>query len=338
MKPEVKITVLIILIAILVFSAYTTYAAFRIPEEPTVEEKEVTVCNYEHTGDFNYVVYLKNNSLYGASTFAPGNIIFKNITDHINASFSYSFLCDRKSKVNGDYELSADVKTDLWSKNFCIIPKTDFNSSNFKTNFPLNISRFDTIVNQIDKELAVNSKNPELIMRCAVHTVAETGVGTIDEFFAPSLVVPLRENVVNISSNLSTREPGSIKKTETVILPPPPAAGKKKNSLASTIAILFVFVAFALLTKSEPGKIDKTEKIVKGIKKKYSDWIVDSDEVPSIEGSIIPLNSIEDLMKVAEELGKPVIHKAPITPEGEHLYFVFDGSTQYEYILEGKEN
>lgn len=211
-----------------------------------------------------------------------------------------------------------------------------FNSSNFKIHFPINISRFDTVVNQIDNELAVKSKNPELIMKCNVHTVAETDVGTIDEFFAPSLVVPLRESVINISSNLSARKSGAINRTEKVFQTTPPAAGKKIKTLASTIAISFVFIAFALLTKSEPRKTDKTEKIVKGIKKKYSDWIVDSGEVPSPEGSIIPLNSIEDLMKVAEELGKPVIHTS--IQEGEHLYFVFDGSTQYKYTLEGKEN
>ena len=333
-KQEVRITVLICLIALFVFSTYTTYAAFQ-KEEPIVKEKVITVCNYEHTGNFNYVVYLKNNSLYGSATIGPGDIIFKNITDHIDASFSYRFSSDRKAKVRGDYELSATVKTDLWSKNFVIIPKTDFNSSSFRINFPLNISRFDSVVNQIDKELAVRSKKPELIMRCTVHTVAETDAGTIDEFFAHSLVVPLRESVININSNLSASKPGSIKRTEKVVLPPPPAAAEKKQkSLASTIAIGFVFIAFALLTESEQRKIDRTEKIVKGIKKKYSDWIVDSDEAPSAE-KIIPLNSIEDLMKVAEDLGKPVIHTS--IREGEHLYFVFDGSTQYKYVLgEGK--
>ena len=330
-KQEVRITVLILLIALFVFSTYTTYAAFQ-KEEPIVKEKVITVCNYEHTGNFNYVVYLKNNSLYGSATIGPGDIIFKNITDHIDASFSYRFSSDRKAKVRGDYELSATVKTDLWSKNFVIIPKTDFNSSSFRINFPLNISRFDSVVNQIDKELAVKSKKAELIIRCVVHTVAETDAGIIDEFFAPSLVVPLQESVINIDSNLSAHKPGSIKRTEKVILPPPPVAEKKRNSIASTIAIFFVFIAFALLTESEQRKTDRTEKIVKWIKKKYGDWIVDSDEVPSAE-KIIPLNSLEDLMKVADNMGKPVIHIAP-NGEHSHLYCVLDGEIQYRYILE----
>jgi len=330
-KKEVRISVLVLLIAILAFSIYTTYAAFQIKEEPIVKEKVVTVCNYEHIGNFNYVVYLKNNSLYGSTTIGPGDTIFKNITDHINASFSYQFSSDRKAKVRGDYELCAEVKTDLWSKNFTIIPKTQFNQSIFKINFPLNISHFDSVVNQIDKELAVKSKKAELIIRCMVHTVAKTDVGTIDEFFAPSLVVPLQESVINIDSNLSAHKPGSIKRTEKVILPPPPVAEKKRNSIAFTIAIFFVFIAFALLTESEQRKTDRTEKMVKWIKKKYGDLIVDSDEVPSAE-KIIPLNSLEDLIKVAENMGKPVIHIAP-NGEHSHLYCVLDGEILYRYVL-----
>ena len=103
-KREMRISVLIILIALLAFFIYSTYAAFQIKEEPIVKEKVVTVCNYEHIGNFNYVVYLKNNSLYCSTTIGPGDTIFKNITDHIDASFSYQFSSDRKAKVRGDYE------------------------------------------------------------------------------------------------------------------------------------------------------------------------------------------------------------------------------------------
>ena len=47
---------------------------------------------------------------------------------------------------------------------------------------------------------------------------------------------------------------------------------------------------------------------------------------------------MEDLMKIADELLKPVIHQPPTTPEEAHGYYVFDGATRYEYLLgTGKE-
>ena len=333
-RKDVKIIVLIFLTVVFCISAYTTYASLN--EKPKIIEKEITVCNYMHIGRFDYIIYLKNNSLFGATTLGPGSPIFKNITDHINASFSYSFICNKEAKVYGDYELNAEIKTNLWNKSFVIIPKTNFNSSNFKINFPLDIFHFERFVDQIDKELAIRSRNPVLTYKCDVHTIAETGVGTIDESFSHSLTVPLQRNVFSIN-NLSAQKSGSIKRTEKVIIQSSSVA--KRNSLAFTIAIFLSLIAFALITKGEPGtksklgKIDETEKVVKWIKRKYGDWIVDSNEIPSTE-VIISLKSIEDLMKVAEDLGKPVIHKAN---KGKHLYCVFDNSVQYKYILSGEK-
>jgi len=42
---------------------------------------------------------------------------------------------------------------------------------------------------------------------------------------------------------------------------------------------------------------------------------------------------MEDLMKVADELLKPVIHQPPSTPEEAHAYYVLDGTTRYQYLL-----
>lgn len=246
------------------------------------------------------------------------------------------FHLQQGSKSVWYYELNAEIKTNLWNKSFVIIPKTNFNSSNFKINFPLDIFRFERFVDQIDKELVIKSRNPVLTYKCDVHTIAETDVGTIDESFSHSLIVPLQRNVFSIN-NLSAQKSGSIKRTEKVIIQSSSVA--KRNSLAFTIAIFLSLIAFALITKGEPGtksklgKIDETEKVVKWIKRKYGDWIVDSDEIPSTE-VIISLKSIEDLMKVAEDLGKPVIHKAN---KGKHLYCVFDNSVQYKYMLSGEE-
>ena len=41
-------------------------------------------------------------------------------------------------------------------------------------------------------------------------------------------------------------------------------------------------------------------------------------------------------MKIADELGKPIIHQTPTTAEQSHAYYVFDGLTRYEYLLTEK--
>ena len=45
------------------------------------------------------------------------------------------------------------------------------------------------------------------------------------------------------------------------------------------------------------------------------------------------MNSIEDLMKIADELGKPVIHQSAEISGDTHIYYVIDGNTRYLYTL-----
>jgi hypothetical protein len=107
---------------------------------------------------------------------------------------------------------------------------------------------------------------------------------------------------------------------------------KRHYSLAALVLCLIILIVFAytiLATKPE-GKGREADRI----KKKYGDWIVDTVNLPSrADDRVISLNSLEDLIKVAEEIGKPVIHKMSTTPKREHTYHVFDGATRYDYTL-----
>ncbi len=55
------------------------------------------------------------------------------------------------------------------------------------------------------------------------------------------------------------------------------------------------------------------------------------------EERLISLSSMEDLIKVADELGKLVIHQAPGVSEETHAYYVFDGTTRYQYVSLAEE-
>jgi hypothetical protein len=340
---RIKIAVLIGLIALVGFSVYATYDAYQLP---TFVERKVTACSYHHEGNFNYIVYLKNNSIYEIPTLGPGGNgkYFKKITDHVDAFFSYEFTSTRNAEISGEYDVIASVNTEIWDKDFVIAPKTSFGSSStsasadFNTSFPINFTRFEDFIEKVEEETGVRVKNPVLIMKCNVHTRANTDAGTIDESFVPSLTVALGENTIEINGDLSQRKSGGIEKTEKVFQPG--VIEKRKHSLIMTLAVFFVFIAFAVLTKGEKRMLSETEKGAKEVKevmKKYGDWIVNTEDLPSGAGmedqSIIHLSSFEDLIKVAEELGKPVLHKLPSNAEEKHAYYVFDGSIRYEFLL-----
>ena len=77
LKKEIRISVISLLGLLILASSYTAFAAYQ---EPTTVELVTPTYTYTHTGDYNYVVHLKNNSLYNTKVIYPGGqTVFKKI-------------------------------------------------------------------------------------------------------------------------------------------------------------------------------------------------------------------------------------------------------------------
>jgi len=81
-------------------------------------------------------------------------------------------------------------------------------------------------------------------------------------------------------------------------------------------------------------KLPPSEEEALRIRKKYGKLMSEATVHTPMEGEItISLGSMEDLTKMADELGKPIIHLVPTTAEELHAYYVLDGVTRYQYLL-----
>lgn len=345
-KMGIRTIVLAILIVLSIALLYNVYAAYQLP---TDVERYVSSCDYEHDGDFYYIAHITPTSIYSnRSTIGPDEICFSKITDHLDIFFYYTFRCTEPAEVKGDYEIIALVESpNQWEKRFIIVPMTAFNFServryaDFTSSFPLNISHYNNIVNEAGDEIGMRPANPKLTIQANIHSIAKTDAGNIDETFSPAIEIPLKKDIIEINGDLHQRKTGSIEKTERIYQPS--VIYKRIYSLVALVLclILLIVVAYMILAakqgsrgKSRGRGVAKIEKEVMVAKKKYGDWIVDTEDIPTrADDRVISLNSLEDLIKVAEEIGKPVIHKKSPTPKGKHTYHVFDGATRYDYTL-----
>jgi len=68
-------------------------------------------------------------------------------------------------------------------------------------------------------------------------------------------------------------------------------------------------------------------------RKKYRQMMVDVEELPGVKPTetVIPLNSLDDLVRVADDLVKPILHQAEA---GRHTYCVIDSGVRYLYVIE----
>ncbi len=178
-----------------------------------------------------------------------------------------------------------------------------------------------------------------LIIKADVHTYAETDLGPINEVFSQALSTTLGALTIDWKGNLQSSQPGVIEGNQTTTSSTN-HMGFTVLSVSSarklfTITGVVSFIAFLSLLvlyvqfKREPLSIFEKEAL--RARKKHKNVIVDVDTLPEAktEDKVILIGSLDELVKVADALLKPVLHKAEATT---HVYCVIDASLRFEYV------
>jgi hypothetical protein len=318
---NLKTGVQIILIIMVGLSLYSLFQAFQ---SESVIDKDIPACNYKGKSDFNYVVLLKPNSLFETQTISQNRTYFSKIIDRIDTIFYYEFSCNSAASIKGDYEVVASVNGDTWEKNFTLVPKTEFNGekrTDFTVKFPVNITRYNDVLNSIGKEIDVQAKNPQLKLIYNINTIASIGGNQAKVAVSPTIIIPLSKSAFEISGDLSTSNTGTIFRKEVIV-----AQDVINKRIYSAITVLMSLLMLLLFTRFTRNSLpDKTR--IKGIRNKYQDWIAEAKELPASK-EMIKVSTMEDLVKITEELGKPILH---VAKDKNHWYFVLDGQMMYEF-------
>ena len=84
----------------------------------------------------------------------------------------------------------------------------------------------------------------------------------------------------------------------------------------------------------KPEKSLGIEEEAQRARKKHKDIVVDIDELPEAQAGqvVIQLSSLDELVKTADSLLKPVLH---VSEPDKHTYCVIDGATRYKYTSTG---
>jgi len=325
-----------ILFLFFVFSVYNLQA---IDEEPKITIKSNVISSYSQNGNFDYTIYLKDNTVYdGRKTIKPEDnlVAFRNIVDHITGSFSYFFYSSKPATITGEYKLTALLQTDIWSKQYSLTSGRFTN--NFDEEFPIDYRFYENVTATIDAETGVSATNPQLTIKCEIYNLKiKTDTNTFDPGkFSPSLTFSLNQKTISFPAELKNQIEGAQTSKEEIIT----QADNKDKELWTSNSYLFIIIIiiFSLVTRGDTGKLSEIEKQVKKINKKYAEWIVEVDIPPKrpLGTELVTIKSLEDLMKIGEELGKPVIYHVSEL-EGTYTYYVLDETMHYKYVIYDKE-
>lgn len=308
---------------------------------------------YTEQGWFDYEVHLKPNKLYEEDVLqsgglpvaepttsppsptqpvGPGLVYFCSIIDHITASFSYQFECDEPvTNLVEEVEVTAILEDPggMWSKTLTIVPGTR-KSGAFVVDFPVDLSQFTEVARSLGNELNINILPCDLTIKARVHTTADTDSGNIDEVFNHSLATKLGNPTLSFTGGLSRTQSGTIVENRMS-----PVANTWVFRGLSLVGLgLAVFAFLFVLRNSRQAKalvISGMEEEALQAKKKHKGVIVDVGALPATGAKevVIPIGSVDELVRTADALLKPVLHQAE---SDKHTYCVIDGAIRYQYI------
>ena len=336
LPKSIRIVTIVILTLLFVFSTYSIYAAYQ---EPTTTEESYPAVNYSSTGRFNYIVYLKNNTVYNKTQLKPGEgKIFKQILESINLSFIYSLNVDTNADIYTTYSMQAAINTDLWTKKYNLIDFTELTNTgksiNFNESLEINYSYYEKIWVQINEETGLTATNPSLEITCNIYTTATTNEGDLSTSLSPTISFSLAGKTIEVSEDLSQTKTGSINKLN--IISHPEVIDQRNNSLFLMILFLILLIVFFVFTKNKIETISEFKRMINRIRKKYGEWMVESSSNPlDPTMKIIQVKTMDDLSKVGEELGKPIISYNKGADR--HEFYVVDNSVSYKYELKSDE-
>ncbi|RLC82863.1 MAG: hypothetical protein DRI61_01025 [Chloroflexi bacterium] len=329
-SPIIKFISFVLAFLFLFTSGFGLYKAFTMPPEV---EKYVPKLNYTHRGRFDYTVYMKPNILYESTELGPGKVYFLELTENMAFTFAYDFVSDQPpSSLTEEYQITATLTSPgIWQKQFVLVPETIAEGGAFEVPFSVPISQFRELLQTVEEETKVPAGLYKLTLSANVHSVAETEYGVIDETFRVPLEMDLEGGLIKVGDNLEKVRAGDLGEMEVA---PVVNLGLYKLAGGTAFALSSIFLIYLLWMYLASRTWRPTiEEQVQMLQRKYADLIVEVKTLPPPTGrqTVVHLDSLDNLVKVAEEIYKPVLHKSE---DGEHLFCVIDslGTVRYEYL------
>ena len=334
-----KLIILLSLFALL--SLFSMLGVYFTHELPTEDIETTTLLTYKHVGTYDYTAKLSSNVIYNQTELKPGQgTLYTEITEYINTTFSYTFESSQESNITIEYKI--DVILPSWSKAFNIVPQTKLNSvgnsTKFSNNHLVNITSLQELKGIVEQETRIRVTDYNVTIRPEIHTIASNNIATIDGYFTPTMTMTFRHgtpegNYISITG-LEHTTPYAITDTKKI-----PLRGVMNQRYASYVFCAITLSALVATTWAYTRTLKpslKPKKPMEEIIAPYEEIIVEiTGEPPS--GQTAMVKTLEDLVKVADLLGKPVLsyEKAPSTPskESTRIFCVVDGTTKYECTI-----
>lgn len=344
MKKEINKGLRVALIILTVTGAFIfSVLLYREALCPSFEERKVPLYNYKSRTAIDYMVYFKPNILYKECSPSENNIFITNFVDYIQTSFTYEFIGEQTADISGDYEITAimegyvtenDKHKTIWKKKFNLMQKESFKVRDqfisIRKKIPIKLEEYNNFVTQLIEESKVGSQ-VKLTVFMNVSLNAETDKGLIKEKYTPTMIIPLNAAYFEIIKSKAEEKAGTIEEVRKVQVPP--------DKVIVIMLSMTLFISSAALicliffTESAP-KADPLVSNLNRILKNHSSRLVAlTHDISPGNAACYKVKSFEDIIKIADEVEKPILYKYSCDIRDITSFYVIDNAGMYVYNL-----
>lgn len=307
-------------LGLIIFAAITfiamVYLIYMAQKSPKYMQQKYPVYSYTHKAQISYEVALIQNPFYPQKSMDEGGVYIRNLIDHIDTLLDYEFDGERAGQIQGKYNavamLYCYIKGDsgdkvIWQKEYSLQPDTSFNSNSnqvlLQKKLSLNVNNYNNIIKQMQQTAGFDF-NSKLIVTWNIHVEAQTDKGVVNEELSPTMEIPMDSSYFEVSGNMSPNKKGAIQNTRPVISP-----DYLKREIAYWTALGFCAVLLLFLTLfTAPTAVDEDEVKIRKIFKIHGDRMSAVEgEIEAVSEKVVKVVSIDDLVKIADDIGKPVL-------------------------------
>jgi hypothetical protein len=336
-----KRTIIIIGISLILILCVSALSELLIPR---YEEEEKIQYAYTSNAGIDYKVHLRPNIMYNERYLEKGRYYVFKYIDYINLNIKYDFSSTAVADLTTEYSVIAylqgihgDENEVLWSKEYTLIPGKTIKRNDSNVSIQFNENIFLNEYDQVKESIFLDSQiNFPVVLNIvfSVHTSAVSKAGTLEDSLSPNLIIPIGSSVFKMEG--TPEHKGEDKIVENIKIRIPINRMRVYTMFGVSLLVLILVILTAFIEKADSP--DLFEKTIAGIFREYSERLAGMSHSISYQFSdVISVNSIEDMIKIADEIGQPVFYyKVDSRMERKIEFFVFDSGRIYYMAIFGE--
>jgi hypothetical protein len=324
-------------VAFTITTAFTAYLVFYTQTLPAVQTRSMEVFTYTQKGSYDYVATLRPNLLYNTTLLRKGEgTLFTPITRTINVTFTYELEVDKPAAMDFRETYTVMLSSEAWNRTM--------HQSQTKTitkegqelvltrSFQFNITEVMNLIRRIEEEIGYRAPRYKIEIR----PVIEGNLTALGEKaavrFLPFLNLTITPDIRGEGGRITIEgtDYGQRGVANKMVTSQDDVTIRNRQISYVALASSLTALSASLWFTKRPAKRSPEQELQR-VTQPYREVIARTNTPPKGQ-RVIAMESWEDLVKVADTLGKPVLYFINRAEAGEeHLFYVLDGPTCYIY-------